>query len=69
MEHGTSAPNERVWRITQLAELSLNHPSVVFVADVHKIVTYYCSSHNLSLDIRTHAYSGTYAYGARPLCY
>ena len=30
----TSAPNERVSRITQLAKLSFNHPSVVLTADV-----------------------------------
>ena len=34
MEHSTSASNERVWRITQLAKLSFNHPSVVLTADV-----------------------------------
>ena len=34
MEHSTSAPNERVCRITQLAKLSFNHPSVVLTADV-----------------------------------
>ena len=34
MEHGTSAPNERVVRTTQLAKLSFNHPSVVLTADV-----------------------------------
>ena len=34
MEHGTSAPNERVLRTTQLEKLSLNHPSVVLRADV-----------------------------------
>ena len=33
MEHGTSAPNERVLRITQLAKLSFNRPSVVLTAD------------------------------------
>ena len=33
MEHSTSsAPNERVWRITQLAKFSFNHPSVVLTA-------------------------------------
>ena len=30
----TSAPNERVLRVTQLAKLSFNHPSVVVTADV-----------------------------------
>ena len=34
MEYCTRAPNERVWRITQLAKLSLNHLSVVLTADV-----------------------------------
>ena len=34
MEHSTSTPNERVWRITQLAKLSFNHQSVVLTADV-----------------------------------
>ena len=34
MEHSTSAPNERVFRVTQLAKLSFNHPSVVAAADV-----------------------------------
>ena len=33
MEHNTSAPNERVFRTTQLAKLSFNHPSVVLTAD------------------------------------
>ena len=32
--NSTSAPNERVSRITQLAKFSFNHPSVVFTADV-----------------------------------
>ena len=32
--NSTSAPNERVLRITQLAKLSFNHPSVVLTADV-----------------------------------
>ena len=34
MEHSTSALNERVLRVTQLAKLSFNHPSVVLTADV-----------------------------------
>ena len=34
MEHSTSVPNERVLRITQLAKLSFNHPSVVLTAAV-----------------------------------
>ena len=34
MEHSTSAPSERVRRITQLAKLSFNHPSVVLTADI-----------------------------------
>ena len=34
MGYCTKASNERVWRITQLAKLSLNHPSVVLTADV-----------------------------------
>ena len=34
MEYSTNAPNERVCRITQLAKLSFNHPSVVLTADV-----------------------------------
>ena len=34
MDYSTSAPNERVWRITQLANLSFNHPSVALTADV-----------------------------------
>ena len=34
MEYSTSTPNERVWRITQLAKLSFNHLSVVLTADV-----------------------------------
>ena len=34
MEHSTSVPNERVLRVTQLAKLSFNHPSVVVTADV-----------------------------------
>ena len=34
MEHSTSAPNVRVGRITLLAKLSFNHPSVVLTADV-----------------------------------
>ena len=33
MGYSTSAPNERVWRIMQLATLSFNHPSVVLTAD------------------------------------
>ena len=41
MEHSTSAPNERVWRITQLATLSFNHPSVVLTADVFQ---YFCKT-------------------------
>ena len=44
MEHGTSAPNERVLRTTHLAKLSFNHPSVVLTADVfqcfYKIIYY-----------------------------
>ena len=39
VKHSTSAPNERVWRITQLAKLSLNHPSVVLTADVFQYLT------------------------------
>ena len=34
LEHSTRTPNKRVWRITQLAKLSFNHPSVVLTADV-----------------------------------
>ena len=34
MEYSTSTPNERVWRITQLARLSFNHPSVVLTDNV-----------------------------------
>ena len=34
LEYSTSTPNERVWRITQLAKLSFNHLSVVLTADV-----------------------------------
>ena len=34
MEHSTSAPNEGILRVTQLAKLSFNHPSVVLTADV-----------------------------------
>ena len=34
MEHSTSAPNERVFRNMQLANLSFKHPSVVLTADV-----------------------------------
>ena len=34
MEHSTSPPSERVLRVTQLAKLSFNHPSVVLTADV-----------------------------------
>ena len=34
MQHSTSAPNERVLRVTQLAKLSFNHLSVVLTADV-----------------------------------
>ena len=34
MEYRTSAHNDRVRRITQLAKLSCNHPSVVLTADV-----------------------------------
>ena len=34
LEHSTGAPNQRVWRITQLAKLSSNHPSVVLTADL-----------------------------------
>ena len=30
----TSAPNERVLRVTQLAKLSFDHPSVVVTAEV-----------------------------------
>ena len=45
MEHSTSTPNERVWRITQFAKLSFNHPSVVLTADVlhffYKIILSY----------------------------
>ena len=37
MEHSTSTPNERVSRITQLAKLSFNHPSVVLTADVFQL--------------------------------
>ena len=38
MEHSTSAPSERVRRITQLAKLSFNHPSVVLTADVFQFL-------------------------------
>ena len=38
MEYSTNAPNERVCRITQLAKLSFNHPSVVLTADVIQFV-------------------------------
>ena len=38
VEHSTSSPNERVWRITQLAKLSFNHPSVVLTADVFQFL-------------------------------
>ena len=34
LQHSTSTPNERVWRITQLAKFGFNHPSVVLTADV-----------------------------------
>ena len=33
-KYNISAPNPRVWRITQLAKLSFNHPSVVLTAHV-----------------------------------
>ena len=39
MEYSTSAPNERVRRITQLAKLSVNHPSVVLTAEVFQFST------------------------------
>ena len=38
MEHSTSAPNERIWRITPLVKLSFNHPSVVLTADVFQCI-------------------------------
>ena len=38
MEHSTSAPNERVLRVTQLAKLGFNHPSVVLTADVFQLL-------------------------------
>ena len=39
LEHSTSAPKKRVWRITQLAKLSFTHPSVVLTADVFEKFT------------------------------
>ena len=38
MEHSTSAPNDRVLRVTQLAKLSFNYPSVVVTADVFQYI-------------------------------
>ena len=37
MGHDTSAPNERVLRITQFAKLRFNHSSVVLAADVFQL--------------------------------
>ena len=39
MEHGTSAPAERVLHTTQFAKFSFNHPSVVLTADVFRFFT------------------------------
>ena len=36
--HSTSTPNKRVWRITQLAKLNFNHPSVVLTAYVFQFL-------------------------------
>ena len=45
MEHSTSALNERVLRVPQLAKLSFNHPSVVLTADVFQLFrTRFCSA-------------------------
>ena len=44
MEHSTSAPNERVLRITQLAKLSFNHPWVVLTADDFQYLYKNCTS-------------------------
>ena len=38
MEHSTGVPYERVWRITQLAKWSFNHPSVVLTDDVFQFL-------------------------------
>ena len=48
LEHSASAPNERVWRITQLAKLSFNHPSVVLTADVFQSVRSFAAQLNLT---------------------
>ena len=36
MEHSTTAPNERVLRVTQLTKFSFNHVSVALTADVYQ---------------------------------
>ena len=47
MEYSTSAPNERVWRITQPAKLGFNHPSVVLTADVSQfLIKNYVANHS-----------------------
>ena len=56
-EHGTSAPNERVLRTTQLAKLNFNHPSVVLTADVFQ---YFCKR-----PARQNIYIRLYIYAAR----
>ena len=38
LERSTSAPNERVLRVTQLVKLSFNYPSVVVTADVFQYI-------------------------------
>ena len=52
MEHSTSAPNERVLRITQLAKLSFNHPSVVLTVDVFLYEGYIVSAHRMVMENR-----------------
>ena len=41
--YSTSAPNERVWRITQLAKFSFKHRSVVLITDVFQFFCIVCS--------------------------
>ena len=48
MEHSTSPPSERVLRVTQLAKLSFNHPSVVLTADVFQSVRSFAAQLNLT---------------------
>ena len=55
MEGSTSAPNERVYCITQLAKLSFNHPSVVLTAEVFCINRKRKSPYPLRVDFILHS--------------